>query len=154
VPIQPRRALPHHPGDLRECLLRDGQGLGEDRELPQAWRHQIQVPLLVHDVLGHVAVRLFDAAFGEVAGVAEVLMPRPAGQAAGMGTRTAYGRDDEVTWLEALDRGSGRYHLGQRLVADHQVVITWRGRPVLERADLPVGAADADVEHPHKDLVR
>ena len=25
--IEPRRPLPHHPGDLRECLLRDGQRL-------------------------------------------------------------------------------------------------------------------------------
>jgi len=71
-----------------------------------------------------------------------------------MRTRAAHGRDDKITWLEALDRGSGRYHLGQRLMADHQVVIAWRGRPVLERADLPVGAADADVEHPQQDLVR
>lgn len=109
---------------------------------------------MVHDILGHVAVRLFDAAFGEVTGVAVILMPGPAGQAAGMGTRAAHGRDDEITWLEALDRGSGRDHLGQRLMADHQVVITRRGRPVLERADLPVGAADADVEDPQQHLVR
>src|SRR6185437_17114708 len=126
---EPRRALPHHPGDLRECLLRNGQWLGEDREVPQARRHERQVTLAVHDVLGHVAVRLFDAAFCEVAGVAVVLMPGPAGQAAGMRTRAAHGRDDEITWLEALDPGSGRYHLGQRLMADHQVVIAWRGRP-------------------------
>ena len=32
--IEPRRALPHHPGNLRECLFRDGQGLGQDRDLP------------------------------------------------------------------------------------------------------------------------
>jgi hypothetical protein len=68
--------------------------------------------------------------------------------------RTAHGRDDKIAWLEALDGRSGRYDLGQRLVADHQVVITRRGAPVLERADLFVGTADADVEHPQHDLVR
>jgi hypothetical protein len=71
-----------------------------------------------------------------------------------MGTRAAHGRDDKVTWLEALDRGSGRYDLRQRLMADHQVVVTRRRGPVLERGDLPVGAADADVEDPQQDLVR
>jgi hypothetical protein len=50
----------------------------------------------------------------------------------------------------------GRAHLhdlGQRLVADHQVVIVRRRSAVLEGTDLLVGAADADVQHPHQDLV-
>ena len=70
-----------------------------------------------------------------------------------MGTRAAHRRDDKIAWLEALDGGSGRYDLSQRLVADHQVIVSRRGCPVLERADLLVGAADADVEHPQHDLV-
>src|SRR5262249_23008263 len=75
-----------------------------------------------------------------------VLVPGPAGQAAGMETRAAHGRDDKISWLEALDGRSGRYDLSQRLVADHQVVVSRRGSPVLEGADLLVRAADADVE--------
>ena len=85
--IEPGRAMPHHPGDLRECLLRDGQRLGQDRDLPQARRHEIHVPLVVDDVFGHVAVGFFDAALGELAGVAVILMPGTAGQAAGMRDR-------------------------------------------------------------------
>jgi hypothetical protein len=71
-----------------------------------------------------------------------------------MRTRAAHRRDDKIARPEALDGRSGRDDLGQRLVADHQVVITRRGGPILERADLLVGAADADVEHPQHDLVR
>ncbi len=112
------------------------------------------MPLVVDDVLGHIAVRFLDSALAEVTGVAVVLVPGPAGQAAGMNTRAAHGRDDKIACLEALDGRSGRYHLGQRFMADHQVVISRRGGPVLKRADLLVGATDADVEHPQHDLVR
>src|SRR5262245_65641365 len=59
--------------------------------------------------------RSLDAALLEVAGVAVVLVPGAAGQAAGMNTRTAHGRDDKIAYPEALDGGSGRDDLGQRL---------------------------------------
>ena len=52
-------------------------------------------------------------------GVAVVLVPGPAGQADGMGTRAAHGRDDKIAYPEALDGRPGRDDLGQRLVADH-----------------------------------
>ena len=70
-----------------------------------------------------------------------------------MRTRAAHGRDDKITRLEALDGRSGRHDLGQRLVADHQVVITRWWRPVLEGGDLLVGTADADIEQPQHELV-
>src|SRR5262249_59476752 len=101
--VEPRRAVLHHPGDLAEGLLGDGQRLGQHGDLPQIRRHETYVPLLVDGILGHVAMRFLDAAFGEVAGVAVVLVPGPAGQAAGMNTRTAHGRDDKIAYLEALD---------------------------------------------------
>jgi len=66
----------------------------------------------------------------------------------------AHGWHDEVSWLKALDRGSHVHDLGQRLVPDDQVVISrWRGS-VLEGADFLVGATDAGVEDPQRDLVR
>ena len=64
-------------------------------------------------------MRLLDAALAEVTGVAVVLVPGPAGQAAGVRTRAAHRRDDKVARPEALDGRSSRYDLGQRLVADH-----------------------------------
>jgi hypothetical protein len=112
------------------------------------------VPLVVDGVLGHVAVGFLDAAFPEVTGVAVVLVPGSAGPAAGMGTGAAHGWDDEIAPLECFDGRSGLDDLGQRLVADHQVIISRRRGPVFEGADLLVGAADADVEHLQHDLVR
>jgi hypothetical protein len=50
------RAILHHPEDLLERLLRDGQRLGQHRDLPQVGRHDVHVPLVVDDVFGHVAV--------------------------------------------------------------------------------------------------
>jgi len=108
---------------------------------------------LIYDKFGQVAVCFFDAAFSEVAAISKKIMPGSARPAAGMGTRTAHGRYDQIPGLEALDRRSDLDDLGQRLVADHQVVITgWRG-PVLEVADLLVSAADANVENPQLHLV-
>src|SRR5450755_4682628 len=56
--------------------------------------------------------------------------------------------------MKSLDRRPHVHDLGQRFVPDHQVVVSrWRGS-VLEGADFLVGATDADVEHPQRDLVR
>jgi hypothetical protein len=52
-----------------------------------------------------------------------------------------------------LNGGAHLDDLGQRLVADHQVIVPWRWSAVLKGTDLLVGSADADVQHPHGDLV-
>jgi hypothetical protein len=99
-------------------------------------------------------VGFLDAAFAEVPRIAVVLVPGTAGQASRVRTRAAHGWYDEVSWLKAFDRRPHVHDLGQRLVPDHQVVISrWRDS-VLEGADFLVGATDADVEHPQRDLVR
>jgi len=109
---------------------------------------------MVDDVFGHVAVGFLDAALAEVPGIAVVLVPGTASQAARMRARPAHGWHDEVSGLKALDGRPHVHDLGHRLVADHQMVIPGGRGSVLEGADLLVGAADADVEHPHHDLVR
>ena len=71
-----------------------------------------------------------------------------------MGTGAAHRWHDEISHPEPL-HGRARLHdLGQRLVADHQVIISGRRCAVLKGADLLVGAADTDVQHPQHDLVR
>jgi hypothetical protein len=90
---------------------------------------------------------------GELAGVAVVLVPGTAGQAAATRTGTAYRGHDEIPHPEPLDGGADLHDLGQRLMADHQVIIPrWRGA-VLEGADLLVGAADADIQQSQHDLI-
>ena len=70
-----------------------------------------------------------------------------------MRTGAAYRWHDEISHLEALDGRADLHDLGQRLVADHQVVIPGRRGAVLKGTDLFVGAADADIQHPQHDLV-
>ncbi|MFY9929058.1 MAG: hypothetical protein WAK82_13710 [Streptosporangiaceae bacterium] len=143
----------HRPEDLGERLLRDGKRLGQHRDLAQAGRHKVHVALMIDDVLGHVAVGFLDAALGELAGVAVILVPGTAGQAAAIRTGAAYRWHDEIPHPEALDgRADGR-DLGQCLVADHQVIIPGRRRAVLKGADLFVGAADPDIEQAQRHLV-
>jgi hypothetical protein len=111
----------------------------------------------VHFALDHglaeIAVCLLDAAFGERAGVTEVLVSGAARPAARIGTGSAHGRDDEVARSEPLD---GTSHLGdfrQRLVTHDQVVLALRRGAVLERADLPIGPADPDLEDPEHHVI-
>jgi hypothetical protein len=70
-----------------------------------------------------------------------------------MRTGAAYRGYDEISHLEALDGGADLYDLGQRLMADHQVVIPGRRGAVLKGTDLFVGAADADIQQAQHDLV-
>jgi len=60
---------------------------------------------------------------------------------------TAHHRHHEVAPLEPRDRGPDLDDLAQRLVADDEVFRPVRRGAVLEGADLPIGAADADVQH-------
>ncbi len=101
--VEPRRAVLHHPEDLRERLLRDRQRLGQHRDLTQIGRHEVHVSLVVDDVLGHVAVGFLDAALGELAGVAVVLVAGTAGPAPGVGARAAHRWHHQISHSEALD---------------------------------------------------
>ncbi len=147
-PRQPLLDLP----DLGDRLFGDGQRLGKHGHVAQRPRDQVHVALVVDHELGHEAVRAGDPALGEVAGVAEVLAAGAAGGALGVRARPAHHRDREVADLDARDRGPDLDDLAERLVADHEVGRTRRRRAVLERHDLAVGAADADLEHPQSDV--
>ena len=60
---------------------------------------------------------------------------------------------DLAAATKALDGGANLHDLGQRLMADHQVVIPGRRGAVLKGTDLFVGAADADIQQAQRDLV-
>src|SRR5207247_9513315 len=60
---------------------------------------------------------------------------------------------NEIARLDPRDRAAGARHLAERFVPDHQIRRTIRRRAVIEAADLPVGAANADVDHAQQHVV-
>ena len=81
-------------------------------------------------------------------------MPGPTGPTVAVDAWAAHRRHDQVSDLEVVDGRPNLRNLGQGLMTDHQMVISrWRC-PVLERTDLPVSAADPDLEHMEPDLIR
>ena len=103
--------------------------------------------------LAQITVCLLDAPFGETTRVAEVLMTRAARSTPWVRAGAAHGGDDEIARAEPDHLGPDLDDLRQGFVADDQVVLAIWWRPVLERADLTVGPADADLEDAEHHLV-
>jgi hypothetical protein len=145
VVVFPGQALLHFQR-LGQALLGDGERLGHDGHVAQVLRHGGEVGLLLDEDLGHEAVALVDAAFGEGPGEAEVLAAFAARGAAGIKARPAHAGDDEVARLEAGDAGAHLDDLTEAFMAEQEVVVALRRLAVGEGADLAVGAADPDLE--------
>ena len=71
----------------------------------------------------------------------------------GMGTRAAHSRHDQITYLHLIDRWTNFNHLTKCLMADHQIVGTFRGCPIFKSADFFVCAAYANLKHAHSDMI-
>jgi len=138
-----------HTRKLLQRFLGDGQRLHQHCDVAQLARDHAEVALLFHHELRHVAVLLFDAALGVVAGVAIILTALAAGYATWMRARTANGHHDQIAGLHFRDLWPGLDHFAQRLVPDHQVFETLGRSAVLKRDDLAVGSANAHVQNPH-----
>ena len=54
---------------------------------------------------------------------------------------------DVVAWLELADVWSHGHDLPETLVPENQIVVSWRGGPVLGGVDLLVGAVHPHLEH-------
>ena len=92
-------------------------------------------------------MRFLDPTFGEVPRVAIILVAGDTGSAirVGQGRRTV--GTTRSPGFKVLDRGANVDHFRQSLVPDNQVVLARRRSAVLERADLLVRPANANVQH-------
>ncbi len=133
--------------DLLERLFGDRQRLDENRHVAKLPRYDVHVGLVVDDHLGHEAVGLFDPALAEVARVAEILATGPTGHAIGVRAGTADHWDHEIAGVDPRHLGADLHGLAERFVADDENVGADGRGPVVEGTDLPVGAADSDIEY-------
>ena len=115
--------------------------------MAQRRRNHVHVLLVIHHEFSHEAVGAFDAALGEVAGVAEVLAAGPASDAILVRAGTPHHRHHQVALPDARDAAAYFHDLTQGFVADNQAVLTGRRDTVVEAADLAVGAADTHLQH-------
>ena len=148
---RPQCAAPRQPllnlERLNQALLGDRERFHQHRHIPYRRRDRIHIARIVDNQLREKAVHLFDAAFTVVAGVAEVLPPRPARQTLRMIAGTPHHRNRQIARLEIVHLRPDFDNLPQTLVPHHQKIGARRGRkPVLKRSDLAVGAADPDIQ--------
>src|SRR5713101_4332229 len=112
------------------------------------------MPSLFDKKLGHESVRHLDAPLGKVPRETEILALIAAGQATRMRAGPAHGGNDQITRLERRDTRPNLKHFPQRFMPQDQILRSvWR-RPVGERTNLPVRAADPHFDGANSDLRR
>jgi hypothetical protein len=71
-----------------------------------------------------------------------------------VGARAPHHGNDQIAGGDAAHLGADLHHLTQGLVPNHEMFPLRRRRAVFERADLPIGAADSDLENPNLHVER
>src|SRR6185437_7649147 len=115
--------------------------------------HRMQIAGLFHDQFGEIAMSTFDAALGEIAGFAEVLVASAAGATPGMRAGTAHRRYYQITRREMSNGRSSFDNFSQRFVARHEILRSGWRRSIRKRADLSIGTTNPNVQDTQFDLI-
>src|SRR5262249_26270251 len=106
-----------------------------------------EIRFILDNVVRQKSVCAFDAAFGIVAGHAEIWPSATACAALGVWTRPADHRYGQVPGLKAAHFLPNLDNLRQRLMSQNEVVGAGRRITMLERSDLPIRATKTYFTH-------